>query len=245
MFPVSTARLRMAARSLPASGSDQPWHQIVLARGHGGEDSAPAARGSRTRRGWGRGGRSRSGRPGWARRPGSTPPRRSATPRARRPGRRTPRATTPPTSGRRTWSAPRPGGPRSPRRCRARGAAPARSTPRGRVASSQARASARNSSCSGVNAEVHARVESDTPPDLRQQSKGPGRSAFVPKARLGRPVMPNARDRRRGAHPGGAPQRQVVGLARRGPRRRTRSRPSSSATTSTPPWSRTSSWAAP
>ena len=32
------ARLRMPARSLPASGSDHPWHQISSPRGHGGQE---------------------------------------------------------------------------------------------------------------------------------------------------------------------------------------------------------------
>ena len=40
--PLRTARERMPARSLPASGSDQPWHQI----------SSPAAIGGKKRSFW-------------------------------------------------------------------------------------------------------------------------------------------------------------------------------------------------
>src|ERR1700691_4757713 len=43
----------------------------------------------------------------------------------------------------------------------------------------------------GALASSHER-ESDTPPDIGQQSKGPGRSDFVHKARRRRPVMPHA-----------------------------------------------------
>ena len=114
---------RIPARSLPASGSDQPWHHVcsplaIFVRnrsccsGVPKPNSVGASRkipfcvtrcAARPRR--------------------STPPRRSATPRGWRRARRTPRATTPRRTGRRRAAVPIRGGGRNHPGCRRSAAA--------------------------------------------------------------------------------------------------------------------------
>ena len=142
----------------------------LLARRHRREDTGPAAPGCRTRTGWGRGGRSRSGRPGWGRRPGSTPPRRSATPKSPTPRPAEllgPRDDRP--AGVVHRPAPRPGGPRSPRRCRATAAGPVPWTPRGRGPRARTGPRRGSRSCSAVNRRSMAPANLTHRQILRQQ----------------------------------------------------------------------------
>ena len=105
---------RCAARSLPASGSDQPWHQISSPDAMRRQEARLLLGRCRARRSSGPGGRCRSGRPGRGPGPvvllledqpldeaGAAP---AVLGRARRP----------PTSGRRTAGPPRPGAASKP-----------------------------------------------------------------------------------------------------------------------------------
>ena len=117
----------------------------LVARRHRREVARLLGRRSRTRAWWGRAGRCRSGSPAWGRGRGSTPPRTRATRRSRRRARRTRRASSPPTSGPRTWCAPRRRWASKPAAVSSEGRGSA-----GTCAASQARASARKASCSAL-----------------------------------------------------------------------------------------------